>query len=118
MFLDSLFDSFCLECASHCGPCATVGVLLSAHVCSGLGVLPAVDSPLLASLVPRSAIPTDVVKEALGLNVTVYPYSFADVADDLRHQLFNLTQYDTSCDLVCRWQMVNSQTSDIPHLVV
>lgn len=57
---------------------------------------------------PRSVIPTDFAKEALGINVTTYGYNYDEVADDIRHQMFNLTEYDTSCDTtMCRWEKVH-----------
>lgn len=71
-----------------------------------MGGLPPVDSTAFSVLVPRSVIPTDFAKEALGLDVSSYPYTYFDVADDFRSKLFNLTEYDPSCNLVCRWSNV------------
>lgn len=68
-----------------------------------LGSLPPVDSPLLSAFVPRSVIPTSFAQEALGLDPDAYPFTFDQAADELRSHLFNLTEFDPDCNIICRW---------------
>ncbi|XP_034256291.1 juvenile hormone esterase-like, partial [Thrips palmi] len=70
-----------------------------------LGKLPPIESPLLERMVPRSVIPTDFAKKALGIDPAAYSHTFTEAADDFRQQLFNMSAYDTNCKLICRWQM-------------
>ncbi|XP_034248499.1 juvenile hormone esterase-like [Thrips palmi] len=69
-----------------------------------LGQLPAIDNPALERMLPRSVIPTDFAKKALGIDPATYTHTFDEVLDDFRQQLFNVTAIDPTCDLMCRWE--------------